>query len=238
MICPRKYRAMTTGESPPEALADMSQELASRLEAMLDACMINAAATEAASAVRIAKMEAASPVPPAMQPLMQRLKSIKPRFTCVFSCRLSWMREQLGSRWTKRTIAELFREKVSQRYLGGGWGECRVECGKPSSKMVFQFGIQTDAEVSMHLRGTAALAGLGEILGVERAVDRDQESTVMYLEDLQLAARFMRFDLEATKRELALTDDYDIPDLLGGDDDDDGYYPPFEGSPDDDNFGG
>lgn len=231
MICPRKYEDMTTGESPPEVRTDMLQEPADRLEAVLDACMINAAAAAAASAVRIAKMEAASPVPPSMRPLMQQLKSIKPRFMCVLSCRLSWMRERLGNRWTKRTIAELFREKVSQRYLGGGWGECHVECGKPSSKIVFQFGIQTEAEVLLHLRGTTALANLGEILGVERHAGRDQESTITYLEDLRMAARFMRFDLEACKRESARWMDVN-------DDDDDGYYPPFEGSPDDENFGG
>ncbi len=46
-------------------------------------------------------------------------------------------------------------------------------------------------------RYSAALAGLGAILGVDRTGTRNE-----YLEDLRMAAALMRFDLEATKREL------------------------------------
>lgn len=246
MICPKKYRDMTTGKgpSPQDRHRDMPDSPAGRLEAALDDCLVNTAMAMAASADLSRTMDAASPAPP----LMQRLEKIKPQVACVFSPRLSWMRGWLGDRWTKRAIANLFREKVARRYLAGGWGECSVECGASSSKMIFRFDVRTKAEISLYLRGTTALADLGRMLGVERGAGRDQVSTVEYLEDLRLGVSLMRFDLEATRRESEDArwedtfpdidddddDDYDGDDYDG---DDNGYYPPFEGSPGDDNFG-
>lgn len=95
----------------------------------------------------------------------------------------------------------------------------------------------------IRIRGLAALADIGEILGVKRAGGGGDESTVAYLEDLRMAVRCLRFNLEVARRETKQArgmlnfvnrmDDDDSDDT----DDDDGYDPPFEGSPDDENFG-
>lgn len=90
----------------------------------------------------------------------------------------------------------------------------------------------------IHIRGLTALADLGEILGVKRAAGGGDESTVAYLEDLRMAARYLRFNLEVAWRETEQARgmlDF-VNRMDDDDDDDDGYDPPFEGSPDDENF--
>ncbi len=253
MIRPEEYNGMAAGKAPapdardrcldtpadrleaaPDARDRCLDTPADRLEAAIDACLAASAdadSADAASAERRRAVIDASPVPT----LTQRLSEIRPRFTCVFSCSLSWMRRWLGDGYTKKAVAELFRDKVVKRYIDGGWGECTADCGAPSARMTFRFSIRTKEETSLYARGASAMAELGAILVVERRGGANQESTVVYLEDLRMAARCMRFDNEALRRELflAVTPDEDPDDR----DDGDGYYPPFEGSPDDDNFG-
>lgn len=238
MICRATYRDMVAGRTPlppPRGAGSVSGlGAADRLEAAIDACMADNAAKGLASSRRTRAMERASPIPPDMRPLMDRLRMIRPTVACVFSRRLSWMRGWLGDRWTKRTVAELFLAGVSRRYeVDGGWGRCDVGCGPPSAGMTFKFGLAPRREA-------LALAELGDILGVGRPPRMDRESAAGYLEDLRMAARLMRFDLEATRREAGgarreggFPDDGYVDD---DDDGDDGYYPPFEGSPGDGSF--
>lgn len=235
MICPGRYKDMATGTGLSPEKADPganwgSRPPADRLEAALDACLIDVAEATAASAARVRAMSQTSPIPV----LTQCLEGIRPQPVCVFSCRLSYLRAWVGDRYTKQDIAALFHSQVARKYTGVGWADCTVECGAPRANMTFRFEMP-----NLEGRAADALATLGEILGVKRVGDPgSRESITEYLENLRAAARYMRFDLEAERREkqsmaraandLGADDEYD---------DDDGYYPPFEGSPDDDNFG-
>ena len=102
--------------------------------------------------------------------------------------------------------------------------------------MIFRFEMP-----NFVIRAADALTALGEILGVKREGDpKSRKSITEYLEDLRLAARYMRFDLDAERREGQAMDSANGTDDKGEDDggeNGNGYYPPFEGSPDDGNFG-
>ncbi len=230
-------------DMPDTGGPDREPDDAKLLEAALDGCITMAAAAAAAEARRTRAMDGASPVPPPPG-------DPGPPATCVFSVRLAWLRGWLGRDCTKREVKALFDGAVARRYLDGGWVGVGAGCGAPSAAMSFRFGPapkvqpETRRVPDVRERGTAALAELGEIFGVRRTDSRDQESTVAFLEDLRLAARLMRFDLEASRREteqargmIDFISRHGTHDGAPDDSDDDGHYPPFEGDPDDENFG-
>jgi len=143
--------------------------------------------------------------------------------------------------WRKDRIVSLFRREVAGRYTVGGWETCRLGYGYPQSQHIwFEFRgrggrgatkhTMADKNTDPDVRMAFALDDLGEILGLgypsAKPDDRNyKESLAGYLESLRVRARMMRFDLEATRREARQPVD---PDDM---------EPPFEGSPDDENFG-
>lgn len=163
--------------------------------------------------------------------------------------------------WTKCDIASLFnyRDGVGNRYLVGGWAKC--ECwweSRQARNIIFSFltpaGVAVEdarearrkadeQDKALGVRAMRAMIELGDVLGVEREgwmgmhISGIAEDTVSHLEDLRLAARLMRFDLEATRREGAAGGDSEDAGQFEEFPDPDGYFPPFEGSPDDESFG-
>lgn len=150
--------------------------------------------------------------------------------------------------WTKRDVELLFASRVGvrDRYIAGGWSKC--ECwweSQQARSIIFAFltesGVRNKekevdkekaiaADVTLGVRAMMAIIELGDALGVKRDgwmqmhISGVAEDTVRHLEDLRLAAKLQRFDLEAMRRE---ADEKPGP----------GHYPPSEGSPDDENFG-
>jgi len=180
---------------------------------------------------------------------------------------LGWLRGWLGNGrshcewrkwdWPKSRIVELFYDgNLRERYVEGGWRMCEASyCSPGSHSILFEFRTHEspgsraktaariiadrqhlDKSPDLPTRIRASIGGLRDSLGVERpghwqfADMATFRLVTEYMENLHVAAKLMAFDLDMTRREAEADNNED-----GGGPD--GYFPPFEGSPDDDNFG-
>lgn len=125
-------------------------------------------------------------------------------------------------RWTKAEIEYLFADEVMPRYMASGWDVCKCEWDSPQERsMRFTFRTREPrtargaVDATPRDRASAALAGLGSLLGVGEGKPPAQlrdDGMAEYLESLRLAAAYLRFDLEVTRQEaLDANHDHDNP---------------------------
>jgi len=197
MIGPGEYRSMLAGHAIPMArpgpdVRDIMPDDADRLEAALDSALVQSAIPAREGVCVTVHPQSAGGVRVSV-PLEEL------RAWLGDDAYSSWPRDRWV--WTKSEIGRLFGDEVMGRYLAGGWGDC--DCWWDSRQersitFIFAFGCP-DCQTGLHgHRAADAMAGLGDLLGVCRGPLQDDAE---YLESLRLAAAYLRFDLEATRRE-------------------------------------
>lgn len=127
--------------------------------------------------------------------------------------------------WTKRDVEMLFASRggVRDRYVAGGWARCECRWESQQARSI-TFAFLTDygvrerekekrkakkkadaADAALRARAMRAMIELADALGVERPagvrmrISGVAEDAVGHLEDLRLAAKLQRFDLDMSR---------------------------------------